>query len=193
MFGFPHDWKKYSLHSYHGDKYLDNPNACSQNRADDVVPISIHDNHLTMPDDFILSNNGNLDYCSAPNQVSNQLGLGDSLGNVSKQSHSIECKDNLMGMYDPNPCTVLSGKSTVKSSISTKKMRKGRLSFECKEKQLEDAVNTCSRMVTRSISRSHLVLQKDDNFTAASATSPVRRFPRLYNCRKLSVPSKIDK
>ncbi|TKY68078.1 SANT associated [Spatholobus suberectus] len=238
LVGFPHDWKKYSAHSF-GNEDIDgvtafgDSSACSKKRDDDALPFSIHDNDCTKRQDSILSNN-----CLAPKNICN--GLGISFGNDSKQSEStdnmecsivmktMECEcDNtaslnssqlqvdiyngekgisdvavesqagnpksgqsLMGMYDSHTCTGASGKNTVKPPISTKKMKKDQFSGDRKEKQrirqkiLLDASNSCSRMVTRSISkRSHTMPKEDDKDTVASVISPVRRSPRLYSCR----------
>ena len=106
---------------------------------------------------------------------------------VVSQAGNPKKGQSLRGVYDPNPCTGLSGKSMVGSPISTEKTRKGQLSSDCKEKQhvrRKDAGKTCSKMVTRSISkRSHTLLREEEK-VIVTRIGPVRRSPRLYNSGK---------
>lgn len=180
LVGFPHDWKKYSPHSF-GDQDIDG------------VTASAHSSASSNRMDSIFSNN-----CLLPNKICN--GLGVSFENDSDNTecstvmNTVECESNnstslnsshlqvdmfnggkgislesqagkpttaqsFMATYDSNVC---SGKSMVKPPTSTKQMTRDQFSGDHKEKQhirqkiVFDASNSCNRRVTRSMSkRSH--------------------------------------
>ncbi|KAL2321641.1 hypothetical protein Fmac_026020 [Flemingia macrophylla] len=215
LVGFPHDWKKFSAHSF-GDKDVDgvyafgDSSACSKKKDEDAFPFSMGGNDFTKRHSSILSNN-----CLAPIKVCD--GLGICLGNGSKQSestdnHNTEVNLNSshdemhngekgishiavgsqtghsknvqssMGMHAFNMYTGPSGTSTVKPPTSTKKIKKDQFSSELKEKQCVRQNNSCSRMVTRSISKNSHTMPNDGKAKVASFVSPVRRSRRLYSC-----------
>lgn len=100
---------------------------------------------------------------------------------------AVESGQSLMGVL----CTGISGKTRVKSPVPTKKLKNDQLSSDRKEKPrtrqkiVEDTGNSCSRVVTRSISKtSHTMLKKDEKVKVTCASPPVRRSPRLRNCKK---------
>ncbi|XP_061343362.1 uncharacterized protein LOC133289443 [Gastrolobium bilobum] len=207
LVGFPHDWETYSVRGF-GDEYIDgvprfgDSNTCSQKSADDDCLLSsIRDNDFTKKKDVLLSDNGDLNYCLAPEK------LGNSFGNVSKQCESIdnmecgvikkktiecECKDRSQPQVEMM-CNGENGVShaAVESQAGNPETAEsliGHLSSECNEEQRirqkisEDTGNTCSRtrMVGRSIAKtSHAMLKKNKKGKATPVSSPVRRSPRL--------------
>lgn len=92
---------------------------------------------------------------------------------------------------NPVSCTGFSGRSMVESPKTPIFLEKDQSASDPKEKQrnrqeiIEDRDDSCSRRVTRSISkRGHTMLVKDKKAKVTCVNSPVRRSPRLCNYRK---------
>ncbi|XP_020240068.1 uncharacterized protein LOC109818929 [Cajanus cajan] len=170
LVGFPHDWKKYSVHMDEVYAFGDS-SACSKKRDGDALPFSTRDDDFTERHNSISFGNDSNQSESTDNhntavfQLQVDMCNGEKgISHIAVESQAEHSKNgqSLMGMYDSNTCIGPSG---------TKKMKRGRFSGERKE-------NSCSRMVTRSISKKYRTMsEQDEKATVASGISPVRRSP----------------
>ncbi|KAK7362200.1 hypothetical protein VNO77_04306 [Canavalia gladiata] len=209
LVGFPHNWKKYSDHSFGVESINQVPefgdsSACSEKRAD-VTPKKIfnglgtsfrnvcqHSKSIASMDCSIVmktmeyERKDDTDSLESPQLQVGMIYQGENATDVPVRSQdgNPEIGQSLTGIYDLNPCTRVSEKRRVKSPTSINKM-KDRLSSDCKkqcirQKEVEDTSNFCRR-VTRSISKKNH--KNDGKAGVTSASTPVRRSPRLYSCR----------
>nr|XP_004490038.1 kinetochore-associated protein KNL-2 homolog [Cicer arietinum] len=203
LVGFPHDWKHYSAHSSgnaceHVDSVtcFDDSNVSSHKKTADEISqeaMEAEDNgniashELSEPQfDIICCENGVSDIlelnASFPKKTTAETShvamTAEDNSNVSQQQVDViykgekgvsdvattESSQSLTGVLDPVSCARLLEKSSFKSPLPIKKLEFDQLSGDGKEK----------RRVKRKI------VDKVMCFS-----SPVRRSPRLHNCKKM--------